>query len=86
MDLIQEIAGERLVIMVTHNPELAEEYSSRIIRFQDGNIISDSNPCYEVCAMHDISDDNVLVQKNTLEKKDTLEIDASSSLAEHHKR
>lgn len=85
MDLIQEIAGERLVIMVTHNPELAEEYSSRIIRFQDGNIISDSNPCYEVCAMRDISDDNILVQKNTLEKKDTLEIDASSSLAEQIK-
>lgn len=47
MDLIQEIAGERLVIMVTHNPELAEEYSSRIIRFQDGDIVSDSNPYYE---------------------------------------
>ncbi|MBQ9117599.1 MAG: ABC transporter ATP-binding protein/permease [Clostridia bacterium] len=44
MDLIREIAGERLVIMVTHNPELAEEYSSRIIRLQDGLVISDSNP------------------------------------------
>jgi putative ABC transport system permease protein len=32
MDLIREIAGERLVIMVTHNPELAEEYSTRIVR------------------------------------------------------
>ncbi len=45
MDLIREIAGERLVIMVTHNPELAEEYSSRIVRLQDGLVISDSNPC-----------------------------------------
>ena len=44
MDLIREIAGERLVIMVTHNPELAEEYSSRIVRLQDGLVISDSNP------------------------------------------
>jgi len=44
MDLIKEIAGERLVIMVTHNPELAEEYSSRIVRLQDGLVISDSNP------------------------------------------
>lgn len=44
MDLIREIAGERLVIMVTHNPELAEEYSSRIVRLQDGLLISDSNP------------------------------------------
>lgn len=44
MDLIREIAGERLVIMVTHNPELAERYSSRIVRLQDGLVISDSNP------------------------------------------
>ena len=46
MDLIREIAGERLVIMVTHNPELAEEYSTRIVRLQDGLVISDSNPYY----------------------------------------
>lgn len=46
MDLIREIAGERLVIMVTHNPELAEEYSSRIVRLQDGLVISDSNPYF----------------------------------------
>ena len=44
MELIREIAGERLVIMVTHNPELAEQYSSRIVRLQDGLVISDSNP------------------------------------------
>lgn len=44
MDLIREIAGERLVIMVTHNPELAEQYSSRIVRLQDGLVISDSTP------------------------------------------
>ena len=44
MDLIREIAGERLVIMVTHNPELAEQYSSRIVRLSDGLVVSDSNP------------------------------------------
>ncbi len=44
MDLIREIAGERLVVMVTHNPELAEEYSSRIVRLQDGLVVADSNP------------------------------------------
>ena len=44
MDLVKEISKERLVIMVTHNPELAEEYSSRIIRLLDGNVIEDSNP------------------------------------------
>lgn len=44
MDLIRQIAGERLVIMVTHNPEIAETYSSRIVRLQDGLVVSDSNP------------------------------------------
>ena len=44
MDLMREVAGERLVIMVTHNPELAENYSTRIIRLQDGLVVSDSNP------------------------------------------
>lgn len=44
MDLIKEISGERLVIMVTHNPELAEQYSSRIVKLHDGQIVSDSNP------------------------------------------
>ncbi len=44
MDLIREISGERLVIMVTHNPEIAEEYSSRIIRLLDGRVLEDTNP------------------------------------------
>lgn len=44
MDLIQEVAKDRLVIMVTHNPELAEQYADRIIRFSDGKIIDDTNP------------------------------------------
>ena len=44
MDLIKEIAGDKLVIMVTHNPELAKNYSTRIVKFQDGKIVSDSNP------------------------------------------
>ncbi len=44
MDLIKEIAQERLVIMVTHNPELAERYSTRIIRLLDGELQSDSMP------------------------------------------
>ena len=47
MELIREIAGERLVIMVTHNPELAEQYSTRIVRLLDGNIIEDTNPVTE---------------------------------------
>jgi len=44
MELIKEIAGERLVIMVTHNPSLAQKYSTRIVQLSDGLVISDSNP------------------------------------------
>lgn len=44
MDLLKEIAKDRLVIMVTHNPELAKQYSTRIVRLLDGNIIDDSMP------------------------------------------
>lgn len=44
MNILQEIARDRLVIMVTHNPELAKRYSTRIIRMRDGRILSDSNP------------------------------------------
>ncbi|MBO5338664.1 MAG: ABC transporter ATP-binding protein/permease [Clostridia bacterium] len=44
MELIKEIANDRLVIMVTHNPELAEQYSTRIINLLDGKVVSDSNP------------------------------------------
>jgi len=45
MDLLKGIAKERLVIMVTHNPKLAQKYSTRIVQVLDGNILSDSNPC-----------------------------------------
>ena len=44
MELIKEIAGERLVIMVTHNPELAERYSTRIVRLLDGQVTDDTDP------------------------------------------
>jgi len=44
MDILKEVAKDRLVIMVTHNPDLANTYSTRIIRMLDGNIISDSQP------------------------------------------
>ncbi|MBR5782598.1 MAG: ABC transporter ATP-binding protein/permease [Clostridia bacterium] len=44
MEILKEISKDRLVIMVTHNPELAEKYSTRIVRMLDGNITSDSAP------------------------------------------
>lgn len=45
MELLKEISKDRLVIMVTHNGELAEQYSTRIIRLTDGKVIDDNNPC-----------------------------------------
>lgn len=47
MELLKEIAKDKLVIMVTHNPDLAETYSTRIIRVLDGRVTDDSNPCSE---------------------------------------
>ena len=44
MDLLKEVAKDRLVVMVTHNPELAEDYATRIVRVKDGKIIDDSDP------------------------------------------
>ena len=44
MDLLKEVASDRLVVMVTHNPELAEQYATRIVTLKDGEITSDSDP------------------------------------------
>ncbi|MGL5152232.1 MAG: ATP-binding cassette domain-containing protein [Clostridium sp.] len=44
MELLKEIAKDKLIIMVTHNPDLADEYANRIISLKDGNIINDTNP------------------------------------------
>ena len=47
MELLKEVAKDRLVVMVTHNPELAEQYATRIVKVKDGNIYSDSD-AYEI--------------------------------------
>ncbi len=44
MELLKEVAKDRLVVMVTHNPELAEEYATRIVKVKDGHIVDDSQP------------------------------------------
>ncbi|MBQ3267820.1 MAG: ABC transporter ATP-binding protein/permease [Atopobiaceae bacterium] len=58
MDLLKEIADERLVVMVTHNPELAEQYATRIVRLADGRIIDDSDP-------YDPTDEEVALQRSS---------------------
>ena len=58
MNLLKEIAKEKLVIMVTHNPDLAYQYSTRIVKMLDGNIIDDSAPFQE-----EVASDAVLCEK-----------------------
>ena len=67
MEILKAVSKDRLVIMVTHNPELAEQYSTRIIRMLDGNILSDSKP---LTKEEDI--EIVEVKKEKKEKKPTM--------------
>ncbi len=69
MELLKEIAKDRLIIMVTHNPELAQTYSTRIIRLLDGKIIDDSNPCSEDEARAQIVPEVPAADKKTVQKK-----------------
>lgn len=62
MDILKEIAKDRLVVMVTHNPELANQYSTRIIRLVDGVIKSDTDP-------YETKDEEQIVEKPTKERK-----------------
>ncbi len=68
MDLLAEVAKDRLVIMVTHNPELAEEYSTRIIKLLDGTVVSDSNP-YEVAEYSTAEDEKKQKTKKKRKKR-----------------
>lgn len=62
MNLIKDIAKEKLVIMVTHNPELANEYASRVVEMRDGEVISDSNPLTEA----EKEEDNFSLNKTSM--------------------
>ena len=72
MEILKEISKEKLVIMVTHNPELAEKYSTRIIRMLDGVIIGDSMP---------VSDDEITAYEQKKDEKHSREKKPSLSLA-----
>ena len=65
MNLIKEISQDRLVIMVTHNPDLADRYSTRIINLLDGEIVKDSNPFKEIDEKREISS----LSEDTIDKK-----------------
>ena len=65
MALIKEISKDRLVIMVTHNPDLADRYSTRIINLLDGEIVKDSNPFKEIEEKQEIA----ALSEETIDKK-----------------
>ena len=79
MEIIKELSNEKLIIMVTHNQEIAEKYSSRIIRIQDGKLLSDSNPfkeepkvmCPEPISFPDVVETIKKVKKEENKKKRT---------------
>lgn len=71
MDLIKEIADDKLVIMVTHNPQLAEEYADRIVNFEDGHVVGDTNP-YEEAE----TDEGYSLKKTAMKYKTAIKLSA----------
>ena len=67
MEILAEVAKKKLVIMVTHNPDLAEEYSTRIVRLSDGEVISDSAP-YEGEPISEKSEETPALPKKKQQK------------------
>ena len=68
MELLKEISANKLIIMVTHNPELAQKYSNRIVRLFDGEVVDDSNPYYgQIEKKH--QEDEVQAVEETFDKK-----------------
>ena len=88
MEILKSVAADRLVIMVTHNPELAEQYSTRIIRLKDGEMISDSMPYEEEPSeIHaekkdaPAADDETASEKPKKEKKPSMSFFTALSLS-----
>ncbi len=73
MEILKEIAKDKLIIMVTHNPELAKEYSTRIIKLLDGKVIDDTNP-YQ-------PEKEIPVKKDSNKKKSSMSFATALSLS-----
>lgn len=81
MEILKEVAKTRLVIMVTHNAEMAEEYSTRIIRLLDGVVLSDSNPIAEEEVVQKDSMAQGFDAKKTKLKKTSMSLVTATSLS-----
>lgn len=81
MEILKEVSRDRLVIMVTHNPELAEQYSSRIIRMLDGVITDDSAPLTEKEVQMEQVQDKMAQEQECSKKKPSMSFGTSFSLS-----
>lgn len=81
MDILKEVAKDRLVVMVTHNPELAEKYSTRIIRMLDGEIIGDSAPLTKEETAAERDKENAKQPTGKRQKKPSMSLWTSFSLS-----
>ncbi len=81
MELLKEVAKDRLVVMVTHNPDLAEQYSTRIIRMLDGKIIDDSAPltAEELAAERKLEEENA--EQSKKQRKPSMSFGTSFGLS-----
>ena len=77
MEILKEISADRLVIMVTHNPDLAEKYSTRIVRMLDGEILSDTAPL----SAEELQDSPVVKKEKKAKKKPSMSFVTSFGLS-----
>ena len=73
MDLLKEVAKDRLVVMVTHNPELADQYATRIVRLLDGEVLSDSMPYSDEEVRADVAEYLAIKEKEEKEVQEESE-------------
>lgn len=81
MEILKEISKDRLIVMVTHNPELAEQYSSRIIRVLDGKLTDDSRPLTEEEYQRELQADKAENENGKKLKKPSMSFGTSFSLS-----
>ncbi|MBR5285296.1 MAG: ABC transporter ATP-binding protein/permease [Clostridia bacterium] len=81
MDILKEVAKNRLVIMVTHNPDLADRYATRVIKMLDGEILSDSAPLSEEDAAKEKVNDAIKTEAEKKAKKPSMSLMTSFALS-----
>lgn len=81
MEILKEISKDRLVIMVTHNPDLAERYSTRIIRMLDGELLSDSAPLSDDEIAEEKTKENSSLEKRKSSRKPSMSLRTSFGLS-----